>query len=89
MHETVNRGNKNKHMKYESKLTYRLSFWNVSRKVDYHAGGMWFIHGPKRYLRYICIEYINMHVAPMTDTVWREIWRPQEKLTFTNPAICI
>ena len=34
----------NKYMKYHSKLT----FWNVSRKVDYHAGGKWFIHGPKR-----------------------------------------
>ena len=29
----------NKYMKYHSKLTYQLSFWNVSRKVDYHAGG--------------------------------------------------
>ena len=38
----------NKYMKYHSKLTYQLSFWNVSRKVDYHAGGKWFIHGPKR-----------------------------------------
>ena len=37
----------NKCMKYHSKLTYQLSFWNVSRKVDYHAGGKWFIHGPK------------------------------------------
>ena len=38
----------NKYMKYHSKLTYQLSFWNLSRKVDYHAGGKWFIHGPKR-----------------------------------------
>ena len=38
----------NKYMKYHSKLTYQLSFWNVSRKVDCHAGGKWFIHGPKR-----------------------------------------
>ena len=38
----------NKYMKYHSKLTYQLSFWNVIRKVDYHAGGKWFIHGPKR-----------------------------------------
>ena len=37
----------NKYMKYHSKLTYQLSFWNVSRKVDYHAGGKWFIHGLK------------------------------------------
>ena len=37
----------NKYMKYHSKPTYQLSFWNVSRKVDYHAGGKWFIHGPK------------------------------------------
>ena len=37
----------NEYMKYHSKLTYQLSFWNVSRKVDYHAGGKWFIHGPK------------------------------------------
>ena len=38
----------NKYMKYHSKLTYQLSSWNVSRKVDYHAGGKWSIHGPKR-----------------------------------------
>ena len=38
----------NKYMKYHSKHTYQLSFWNVSPKVDYHAGGKWFIHGPKR-----------------------------------------
>ena len=38
----------NEYMKYHSKLTYQLSFWNVSRKVDYHAGGKWFIQGPKR-----------------------------------------
>ena len=37
------------YMKYHSKLTYQLSFWNVSRKMDYHAGGKWFIHGPKRH----------------------------------------
>ena len=37
----------NKYMKYHSKLTYQLSFWNVSRKMDYHGGGKWFIHGPK------------------------------------------
>ena len=29
--------NDNKYMKYHPKLTYQLSFWNVSRKVDYHA----------------------------------------------------
>ena len=40
--------NNNKYMKYHSKRTYQLSFWNVSRKVDYHEGGKWFIHGPKR-----------------------------------------
>ena len=37
----------NKYMKYHSKLTYQLSFWNVSLKVDFHAGSKWFIHGPK------------------------------------------
>ena len=37
-----------KYMKYHSKLSYQLSFLNVSRKVDYHAGGKWFIHSPKR-----------------------------------------
>ena len=42
----------NKNVKYHSKLTYQLSFWNVSRKVDYHAGGKWFIHGPKRGVSY-------------------------------------
>ena len=40
--------NNNKYMKYHSKLTYQLSYRNVSRKVDYHAGGKWFVHGPKR-----------------------------------------
>ena len=30
--------NYNRYMKYHSKLTYQLSFWNVSRKVDYNAG---------------------------------------------------
>ena len=49
MHETVNRGKTNIYKKHHSKLTYQLSFWNVSRKMDYHAGGMWFIHGPKRH----------------------------------------
>ena len=38
----------NKYMKYHSKLTCQLSFWNVRREMDYHAGGKWFIHGPKR-----------------------------------------
>ena len=28
--------------------THQLSFQNVGRKVDYHAGGKWFIYGPKR-----------------------------------------
>ena len=50
MHETVNRSKKyDKYMKSHSKLTYQLSFSNVSRKLDYHAGGKWFIHGPKRH----------------------------------------
>ena len=40
--------NNKKYIKYHSKLTYQLAFWNVSQKVDYHAGGKWFIHGPKR-----------------------------------------
>ena len=31
--------NNNKYMKYHSKLTYQLSFWNVSQKVNYQAGG--------------------------------------------------
>ena len=48
MHETVIRGKKLWIYKYHSKLTCQLSFWNVGRKVDYHAGGKWFIHGPKR-----------------------------------------
>ena len=37
----------NKYMKYHSKLTYQLSFWNVSQKLDYHAGGKWFIQWHK------------------------------------------
>ena len=36
------------YIKYHSKLTYQLSFWNESRNMDYHAGGKWFILGPKR-----------------------------------------
>ena len=39
----------NEYMKSHSKLTYQLSFLDVSQKVDYHAGGKWFIHGPKRH----------------------------------------
>ena len=46
----------NKYLKYHSKLTYQLSFWNVSRKVDYHAGGKWFIYGPKRRKDYIVYD---------------------------------
>ena len=34
--------NNDKYMKSHSKLTYQLSFLNVSRKVDYHAGGKLF-----------------------------------------------
>ena len=37
----------NRCMKYHSKLTYQLSFWNVSRKEDYHAGGKSCIAGVK------------------------------------------
>ena len=40
--------NYNKYMKSHCKFTYKLLFKNVSRKVDYHAGGKWFIHVPKR-----------------------------------------
>ena len=39
--------NNNKYMKSHAKLKYQLSFYKMSRKVDYHAGGKWFIHGPK------------------------------------------
>ena len=50
----------NKYMKYHSKLTYQLSFWNVSRKVDYHAGGKWFIHGPKvNTCKFLCLAVIH------------------------------
>ena len=42
----------NTYIEYHSKLTnlptYQRSFWNVSRKVNYHTIGKWFIHGPKR-----------------------------------------
>ena len=38
---------RNEYMKYHSKLTYQLSFWNASRKVDYHAGGKWFSQTPQ------------------------------------------
>ena len=41
MYETVNRARNNEYMKYHSKLTYQLSFWNESRKVDYYAGDKW------------------------------------------------
>ena len=40
--------NNNKYMKSHPKLTYQISYWNVSRNIDYHAGGKWLIHGPKR-----------------------------------------
>ena len=48
IHEPWTEARNNKYMKYHSKLTYQLLFWNVSRKVDYHAGSKWFIHGPRR-----------------------------------------
>ena len=35
-------------MTSHSKLTYQLLIQIVSRKTDYHAGGKWFIHGPRR-----------------------------------------
>ena len=47
LYNSVGRGY-NKYIEYHSKLTYQLSFWNLSWKVDYHAGGKWFIHGVKR-----------------------------------------
>ena len=40
--------NNNKYMTSHYKLTYQLILKNVSQKVDYHAGGKWFCHGPKR-----------------------------------------
>ena len=40
--------NNNEYMQSHSKLTYQLLFQSVSRKLDHHAGGKWFIHGPKR-----------------------------------------
>ena len=40
--------NNNQYLNSHSKLTYQLSSENVSQKVDYHAGGKWFIDGPKR-----------------------------------------
>ena len=68
----------NKYMKYHSKLTYQLSFWNVSRKVDYHAGGKWFIHGPKRRKE---ISFVNMWAdwdgtkGMWVDHSWPWLWR--------------
>ena len=40
--------NNNEYMKSYSNLHTNSHFKNVNRKVDYHSGGKWFIHGPKR-----------------------------------------
>ena len=32
----------------EKITTEKITFMHESRKVDYHAGGKWFINGPKR-----------------------------------------
>ena len=67
----------NKYMKYHSKLTYQLSFWNVSRKVDYHAGGKWFIHGPKRRKEnYVKIESLN-NMPSIWENVLIVSWHAQ------------
>ena len=63
----------NRYMKYHSKLTYQLSFWNVSRKVDYHAGGKWFIHGPKRRLENQVLSLKHPCWLPWDITYWCSI----------------
>ena len=81
----------NKYMKYHSKLTYQLSFWNVSRKVDYHAGGKWFIHGPKRRkenqllsLKHPCWLSLLKHVNRVHGNMFSPLFKKQNPWTKTS-----
>ena len=61
-------------MKYHSKLTYQLSFWNVSRKVDYHAGGKWFIHGSKRRKENQLLSLKHPYWFSLVSVIFLLIW---------------
>ena len=81
----------NKYMKHHSKLTYQLSFWNVSRKVDYHAGGKWFILGPKRRkenqllsLKHPCWLSLVKHVNEVHGNMFSPLFEKQNPWTKTS-----
>ena len=71
----------NKYMKYHSKLTYQLSFWNVSRKVDYHAGGKWSNHGPKRHKEN---QFLSLKPPCWLSLAVREIIKSSSTFSATN-----
>ena len=80
-----------KYMKYHSKLTYQLSFWNVSRKVYYHAGGEWLIHGPKRCkenqllsLKHPCWLSLEKHVNEAHGNMFSPLFEKQSPWTKTS-----
>ena len=84
----------NKYMKYHSQLTYQLSFWNVSRTVDYHAGGKWFIHGPKRHKENQLLslkhpKYINFSERILQGNI-DSLWRHHMEVfsTLGNSPVC-
>ena len=81
----------NKYMKYHSKLTYQLSFWNVSRKVDCHAGGKWFIQGPKRHkenqllnLKHPCWLSLVKYVNEVHGNMFSPLFEKQSPRTKTS-----
>ena len=81
----------NKYMKYHSKLTYQLSFWNVSRKMDYHAGGKRFIHGPKSRkenqllsLKHTCWLSLVQHVNEIHGNMFSPLFEKQNPWTKTS-----
>ena len=61
--------NNNKYMKYHSKPTYQLSFWSVSRKVDYHAGGKWIGIFTMHYIKNVWNNHVSGRVL---NTVWNQ-----------------
>ena len=78
-------------MKYLSKLTYQLSFWIVSRKLDYHAGGKLFILGPKRRkenqllsLKHPCWLSLVYHVNEVHGSMFSPLFEKQNPWTKTS-----
>ena len=77
----------NRYMKYRSKLTYQLSFWNVSRKVDYHAGGKWFKRRKENQLlrlKHPCWLSLVQHVNEVHGNMFSPLFEKQNSWTKTS-----